>query len=198
MQISTVYPFEKDIPDIREIASAHPYSSYNSQSERRRELPAIVAMGRDRSIGFQGDMPWHIPEDLKHFKQLTTGHPVIMGRATWESLPKKPLPGRRNIVVTRQADYEAEGAEKAGSIEEAVAMCEIAEEPFIIGGASVYEQALPLLTRVYVTLVDGEFPEADRFFPELDPGEWEEGETEGPFESRCGLRYSFKTMRRKG
>lgn len=134
MEISTVYPFEKDIPDMRDLGSTRPFSTYNSRDSRLRPVNAIVAMGRDRSIGINGDVPWHIREDLRHFKALTSGHPVIMGRATWESLPKRPLPGRLNIVVTRNPDYVAEGAQTAPSIEAALQLCPVGDVPFIIGG----------------------------------------------------------------
>lgn len=132
---------------------------------------AIVGAGMNNEIGMEGHMPWNIREDLLHFKELTTGHPVIMGRKTWESLPKRPLPGRRNIVVTRNPEYVAEGAETARSLREAVEMSR-AESPFIIGGGEIYREALPLCSRVYVTRVFASFPEADTFFPELSPDKW--------------------------
>lgn len=201
MEISVIFPFEKDIPDIRDIASAHPFSTYNSSTSRGRSLSAIVAMGLDRAIGFEDDMPWHVPEDLRRFKALTMGHPVIMGRTTWESLPKRPLPGRRNIVISSNSEtrrkIEEEGAETASSIREAVAMCPPPEEPFVIGGASVYSRALPMLTRIYVTLIDEVFAQADRFFPSLIRSEWKTIEREGPFVSKSGLRYSFLTLVRR-
>lgn len=133
----------------------------------RPELYGIVAVGKGNEIGFKGDMPWHLPEDLRRFKALTTGHPVIMGRATWESLPKRPLPGRRNIVLTRDTNYEASGAETARSLTEAIALCEGEETPFVIGGGQIYRESLPLLTRLYVTRVESEWPQADTFFPDF-------------------------------
>lgn len=148
METSVIFPFDKDIPDVRDLAGAHPFSTYNSSTERRRELHAIVAMGRGNEIGYRGDMPWHIPEDLRHFKNLTMGHPIIMGRSTWESLPKKPLPGRLNIVLTRNPEYKAEGAAVATSLAEALRLCPAAEVPFVIGGGKVYAQSFPLLTRL--------------------------------------------------
>lgn len=197
MEISTVYPFEKDIPDIRDLGSTRPFGTYNSSVSRLRPVRAIVAMGRDRAIGVDGDMPWHIREDLRRFKSLTMGHPVIMGRATWQSLPRRPLPGRLNVVLTRRDDYRAEGALVARSLEEAVAMCDPAEVPFVIGGGAVYREALPLLERIYVTLVDAEFPGADTFFPALSAEEWREVNREGPFATDEGLRYSFLELVRK-
>ncbi len=105
METSVIFPFEKDIPDVRDTGGIHPFSTFNSSTARLREVRAIVAMGLGNEIGFRGDMPWHIPEDLRHFKELTMGHPVIMGRATWLSLPRRPLPGRRNIILTRQPGF---------------------------------------------------------------------------------------------
>lgn len=107
METSVIFPFEKDIPDVRDTGGIHPFSTFNSSTARLREVRAIVAMGLGNEIGFRGDMPWHIPEDLRHFKELTMGHPVIMGRATWLSLPRRPLPGRRNIILTRQPGFTA-------------------------------------------------------------------------------------------
>ena len=115
----------------------------------------IWAEARDGVIGFDGDMPWQLPEDLAHFKALTVGHPVIMGRRTWESIPERfrPLVGRRNIVVTRQAGFAAEGAEVAGSVEEAIALAGEGTA-WIIGGASVYSAALGLADRLEVTEIN--------------------------------------------
>ena len=195
MQTSTTFPFEKDIPDIRDTAGIHPYSTYNSRTARGREVRAIVAMGRNGEIGFRGDMPWHLPEDLKHFKQLTLGHPVIMGRNTWESLPKRPLPGRRNIVVSHNPDYEAPGAETAESLECALAMCPPPEVPYIIGGGSIYRAAMPYCTHLDITRIDAEFPDADTFFPPVDPEEWHLVEASDTMHStKSGLTYRFETL----
>lgn len=124
---------------------------------------------RDRGLGKDGQLLWRIPDDMKRFKELTTGHPVIMGRKTWESLPEKfrPLADRTNIVVTRQSGYEAAGAIIAHSLEEAraaAARARGAEEVFIMGGGELYREALPLADRLYLTLIKGE-KEADAFFP---------------------------------
>lgn len=193
MEISVVFPFDKDIPDVRDTAGIHPYSTFNSATERRRELFAIVAMGRNGEIGFNGDMPWHLPEDLKHFKELTTGHPVIMGRTTWLSIPRRPLPGRRNIVLSNNPDFIPEGAEKAGSLESAIALCPPPETPFIIGGGKVYAEALPRLTKIFVTRIEADFPEADTYFPTLDAKEWKCAECSEEFVSKTGLTYRFET-----
>ena len=108
------------------------------------KITLIAACAPDRCIGINNTMPWHLPEDFAFFKSYTLDKPVVMGRKTWESLPRKPLPGRRNIVISRQADYPAEGAETVGSLEEALALCAAAEEVIIMGGAQIYAQACRL------------------------------------------------------
>lgn len=138
-------------------------------------VSAVVAASDNNVIGKDGGLPWHVSSDLKLFKEITMGKPVIMGRRTWESLPKQPLPGRRNIVITRNPDYAAEGADVAGSIHEALAMCEGEPEVSIIGGGQVYEQAMDRTDRIYLTrihlTVDG-----DTFLPELPENEWQQVE----------------------
>lgn len=197
METNMIFPFEKDIPDIRDTGGIHPFSTFNSSTARLREVRAIVAMGLGNEIGFRGDMPWHIPEDLRHFKEITMGHPVIMGRATWMSLPRRPLPGRRNIVLTHNEDFEAEGAEICRSVGAAIALCPPPEVPYIIGGGKVYTAAMPLLTRIDVTRVDARFPEADTHFPELSDTEWTLSHVSGPMESRKGLTFRFETYIRR-
>lgn len=132
-------------------------------------LNIIAAIGKNRELGLRGKLLWNIPEDMGRFKRLTMGHPVIMGRKTWESLPEKfrPLPGRTNIVVTRQNGYEAVGAIVVDSLEAAraaAARAEGGDEVFVIGGGELYAAALPLADRLYLTLIDEE-KEADTFFP---------------------------------
>ena len=123
------------------------------------ELRLIYARARNGVIGRDGRMPWHLPEDLAHFKRATLGSPVIMGRKTWESLPPvfRPLPGRRNIVVTRQGDWQASGAEVAHSLEQALALCQDAPLAWVMGGADIYRQALPLAQQVVVTEIGAVF-----------------------------------------
>lgn len=140
--------------------------------EGPEKISLIAAIGRNRAIGKDNRLLWNIPGDLPRFKALTLGHPVIMGRKTWESLPEKfrPLPGRANIVITRDSSYEAPGAILAQSFPEALSRArdaEGAEEVFIIGGQQVYECALPFAHRLYLTLVDDE-PEGDAFFPAFE------------------------------
>ena len=138
-----------------------------------RELGLIYARARNGVIGKNNTLPWHLPEDLAHFKATTLGQPVIMGRKTWDSLPPKfrPLPERLNIVVTRQHDWRAEGAQVAHSVQQALALCPQTSHPWVIGGAELYAQALPLATRVVVTEIDADF-DGDAFAPTLG-SEWQ-------------------------
>ena len=135
------------------------------------KLSLIAALAKNRAIGIGNKMPWHLPADFAWFKQNTLGHPVIMGRKTFESIGR-PLPGRRNIVVTRNASLAAPGIEFAHSLEEAIALTREAE-PFVIGGATLYAEALPSATHLYLTEVDAD-PAADTFFPEWSPAQWHE------------------------
>jgi len=134
-------------------------------------ISIIVAIAENLAIGKNNDLLWHIPADMKRFKQLTTGHTVIMGKRTWESLPRRPLPDRRNIVITDVPGEVIGGCEMAYSIDEAVAKCDPSEENFVIGGASVYRQFLPLAGRLYLTLVKKAY-DADVFFPAINFAEW--------------------------
>lgn len=197
MEISSLFPSKAAETDAVDMTRLSPFSLYNSDTLRPREVWCIVACGKDRSIGKEGALPWRLREDLRHFKEVTMGHPVIMGRKTWESLPKKPLPGRRNIVVTRDLSYEAANAETAGSIEAAVSMCGPADVPVIVGGAQIYSQALQYCTKLIVTEVEISVPDADAFFPELPDSEWgraEEGEEQV---SADGIHYRFVTYIRR-
>ena len=133
----------------------------------------VVAVSRNGVIGREGGLPWHISSDLKRFKQITMAKPIVMGRKTWDSLPKKPLPGRRNIVITRQGGFAAEGAEVAASPEEALALCGDAPEVAVIGGGEVYRLFWPHVDRLYLTEVDLDV-EGDTHFPAPDPAEWRE------------------------
>lgn len=132
-------------------------------------ISLIVAMDEDRVIGREGGMPWHLPADLKHFKQTTTGKPVIMGRRTFESIGK-PLPERRNIVLSR-GGFRAEGVETAGSLDEALELTRDEGEVMIIGGADVFELALPKADRLYLTRIHGHF-EGDTHFPPFNQEHW--------------------------
>ncbi|MEO6015794.1 MAG: dihydrofolate reductase [Polaromonas sp.] len=152
----------------------------------------IFARAANGVIGKDGSMPWHLPEDLAHFKQLTHGHPVIMGRKTWDSLPPKfrPLPGRTNIVITRQPDWAAAGAQTAASLTDALAQCASSAEVWIIGGAQIYAQAEPLAARIEVTEIAQDF-EGDAYAPVLGP-QWRPVLREDHVSS-SGLKFSFMT-----
>jgi dihydrofolate reductase len=141
----------------------------------RAPLALIAGVGTNRVIGVDGHLPWRLPEDLKRFKALTMGHAVIMGRKTHESIGR-PLPGRRNIVVSRRPGFKVEGCEVAGSLEAALELVRGQDTlPFVIGGEALYAAALPLATQLHLTLVPLA-PAGDAYFPELDPGAWREVE----------------------
>jgi dihydrofolate reductase len=161
-------------------------------------ISLIVAVSRNGVIGNKGKLPWHIPADLKLFKTLTMGKPVIMGRKTWDSLGHNPLPGRSNIVVTRDKTFHAEGARIAYSFEDALAKAR-AEKPaeiMVIGGEAIYASALPVATRVYLTAIEGDF-EGDARMPLIDRRVFHEAAYDGPYETAEGLGYSFLTLERK-
>ncbi|QAZ41044.1 diacylglycerol kinase [Methylibium sp. Pch-M] len=144
------------------------------------ELWLIAAVARDGAIGRAGTMPWHLPQDLAHFKRTTLGCPVVMGRKTWESLPPRfrPLPGRRNVVVTRNAAWQADGAEAAPSLDAALKRLREAERVFVIGGGELYAQALPRADGLVLTEVDTDVPDADTHFPFWDRGAFTEATRE--------------------
>lgn len=129
-------------------------------------ISLIVAHDKNRVIGYENDMPWHLPGDLQYFKKMTMGKPVLMGRKTFESIGR-PLPGRRNIVITRNAHYTAEGIETAPGLEAALALVRDVEEVMVIGGEQIFTQALPLADKLYITLIDYEFV-GDTYFPEYE------------------------------
>ncbi len=162
-------------------------------------LGLIWAEARGGVIGRDGGMPWHVPEDLVHFRAITSGSPVIMGRRTWESFPEKyrPLPGRRNIVVTRNAAWAADGAERAESLDAAVALAADAPEVWVIGGARLFAEALPHADVLEVTELDLEVADGDTFAPARDG--WSVTGVEpadGWALSRTGVRYRFLTLTR--
>ena len=154
------------------------------------ELHLIYARARNGVIGRDNTLPWHLPEDLAHFKRLTLGCPVLMGRKTWDSLPPKfrPLPGRSNIVITRQPDWQSPGAIPAQGLEAALAQCAPVEHVWVIGGAQIYAQALPLATTVEVTEIDADFA-GDAYAPALGP-DWRAQQRESHTAAN-GLPYSF-------
>lgn len=154
-------------------------------------ISLIVARAENGVIGAGGGLPWRLPDDLKRFKQLTMGKPCIMGRKTWESLPKKPLPGRTNIVITRNPDFAAEGARVAHSFAKAVALAakENPSEIMVIGGADVFAAALPHATRIHLTEVHAA-PEGDVVLPAFGPPDWQETARE------AGSTHSYVTLDR--
>ncbi len=133
-------------------------------------ISLIAAMAHHRVIGKNNQLPWHLPADLKHFKMITTGKPIIMGRKTYESIGK-PLPNRQNIVLTTHRDWSASGVTAVNSWEQALLACDSASEVMVIGGAQLYEQTLAVATHLYLTLIDAEI-EGDAFFPEWNHSEW--------------------------
>jgi dihydrofolate reductase len=154
------------------------------QAVAQPRLNIIVAWSHKGVIGRGGTLPWHLPEDLRRFKLITLGHPIVMGRRTWESIGR-PLPGRRSIVVTRNPRWSAPGSERAASLAQALAMCAGAPEVFVIGGAELFAEALPLAQRLFVTEIDAAF-EGDTFFPPIDRARWRQtsGEHVEPTSSR--------------
>jgi dihydrofolate reductase len=157
----------------------------------------VAAIARGGVIGRDHALPWRLPEDMAHFREVTLGRPVLMGRRTWESLPDRfrPLPGRRNIVVTRNPDWQAEGAERAGSLEEALALVDGATEVSVIGGAELFAAALPLADELRLTEIDADV-EGDTWFPPFDRDAFEEVGRESSV-SEGGLPFSFVTLRRR-
>jgi dihydrofolate reductase len=158
------------------------------------KLHLIWAQARNGVIGRDGSMPWHLPEDLAHLKAKTLGSPVIMGRKTWESIPSKfrPLPGRRNIVLTRATSWTQTGAEVTNNLREALQKCEHAENVWVLGGGEIYVQALPLAHSAEVTEIDADI-DGDAFAPQFGP-DWVK--TSGaPQVSSTGLKFSFNTYR---
>ena len=157
-------------------------------------LTIIVATDQQGGIGINNTLPWKLPEDLAHFKRVTTGHPIIMGRKTFDSIGR-PLPNRRNIVITRNPDWRHEGVEAVGSVAEAIARLDGAQG-FVIGGAEIYKQSLALTGTLIITEI-GDTYDCDAFFPELDRAEWQETSREAHVSSVSGLPYAFVTLQRR-
>ena len=160
-------------------------------------LHMIYARARNGVIGKQGQLPWHLPEDLAHFKRTTLGQPVVMGRVTWESLPEKfrPLPGRTNVVVSRQTSFKATGAQVVSSLEAAMALFPTNEVVWLIGGAQLYAQALASASQIVVTEIDADF-EGDAFAPSLSPNDWTETQRSSHVSAQ-GLGYHLVTLQKR-
>jgi len=181
--------------------SAH--SSLGEDAAQRQEghlrkpvLALIAAHARGRVIGIDNRLPWHLPEDMKFFRETTRGKPVIMGRKTWESLPDdfRPLPGRTNIVVSRNAGYDAQGATMVGSLPDALIAAGDADIAFVIGGAELYCQALPIADRLYLTEIDADFA-GDACFPDFARDDWREAQR-SPQVAASGLKFAWVTYER--
>ena len=160
-------------------------------------ISLVVAVAKNRAIGKDNHLLCHLPEDMRHFHEVTLGKPVIMGRKTWESLPEafRPLPGRHNIVVSRNAAYQAEGATVATSLEEALAQAGNADQVSIIGGADIFRLALPIADILDMTEIEADF-DADTFFPEFRQEDWQEISRKTQ-QSQSGLTFSFVEYRRR-
>jgi dihydrofolate reductase len=151
-------------------------------------LYLVVAVASNGIIGANGRLPWHLPEDLKHFKKVTLGHPIIMGRHTWESL-KGPLPGRENIVVTSRSGYKAPGALVASSLKAALSLCLDAPAAFVIGGSQLFAESLPLASGLVITEIHKDYP-GDTWFPDYDRSKWKETQREA-HTADDGTRFDF-------
>jgi dihydrofolate reductase len=160
-------------------------------------ISIIVAIAENNGIGKNNQLLWHIPSDLRRFKHITLGHTVIMGKNTFLSLPRGPLKDRRNIVISNNPTDKFDGCETVFSMNEALDKCDANNENFVIGGASIYRQFLPLADRLYLTRIDHSF-DADTFFPEINPGDWEEISREaiGP-EGENDFSCTFIILKRK-
>ena len=162
-----------------------------------RSIQAIVAIDENGAIGRQGELLCHLPADMKHFKEVTMGHSIVMGRKTFESFPRRPLPGRQNIVITRNVQWQYPGVTVVHSLDEAIAAAET-DTVFIIGGAQVYEQALPLVDVLHLTQIHARWASADAFFPVLDMSEWQEVSREHhESDHRNAYEFDFVTLNRR-
>ncbi len=160
------------------------------------KLSIIVAISENNAIGKNNQLLWHLPADLKHFKEITSGHTIIMGRKTYDSIGR-PLPNRRNIVITRQSDLKIENVEVVSSLKEAITLCANEKEIFIIGGAEIYESSVELANRIYLTTVHQEY-EADAFFPNIVAEQWSEINREyHSADEKNSVAYTFSTLERK-
>lgn len=161
------------------------------------KVSLVAAVARDGVIGRDNAIPWHIPEDARRFRALTMGHPVVMGRRTWDSLPERfrPLPGRRNVVVSRNPDWHADGAERATSFDDALRLLQGEPQVFVVGGASLYAEALAVADELLVTEIDAKV-EGDVFFPPWDRATFRE-ESREPHVSEAGVAFAFVTYRRQ-
>ncbi|RYF19905.1 MAG: dihydrofolate reductase [Flavobacteriales bacterium] len=160
------------------------------------EVSIVVAISQNNAIGKNNQLLWHLPADLKHFKAITTGNCIIMGRKTYDSIGR-PLPNRRNVVISRNADLKIENVEVVNSLEEAISLCANEKEVFIIGGAEIYKQALAFTDTIYLTTVHKEY-DADAFFPEINNDDWLETSSEShKADEKNEVDYTFTTLKRR-
>ena len=161
-------------------------------------LSAIVAIDRNGAIGKQGQLLCHLSADLKHFKETTMGHSIIMGRKTFESFPKGALPGRQNIVITHNCDYAPQGVTVVHSVDEALAAATMPGDVFIIGGEQIYNATFPLVGTIHLTVIDHKFKDVDAYFPRIDMRSWAIIEQEShPADDRNPYPFTFMTLKRK-
>lgn len=161
-------------------------------------ISIVVAIDKNRGIGRNGDQLAYISGDLKRFKALTTGHTIIMGRKTFEALPKGALPNRRNVVITRSSDFHPLGCDVYNSIEDVLKSLDDGEEAFVIGGGEIYRSFLPISEKLYLTVIDYSFDGVDVFFPEIDSDEWEVVEEQDTIvDEKSGLRHFYQTLIRR-
>lgn len=170
----------------------------SSEKKNSNELTIIVAAGQNNAIGKDNKLIWHLSDDLKHFKSLTNGHHIIMGRKTFESFPK-PLPNRTHVVITRQTDYKApDNVIVVNSLEDAIDAARLDKQPFIIGGGEIYKQAMPLVDKLEITRIHSTFENADAFFPEIDDTKWKEiSRTNHDADEKHAHAFSFITYLKK-
>lgn len=174
-----------------------------AENQLQSKVCLIVARAKNRVIGRDGDLPWRLRDDMAFFKRTTTGHPILMGRKTWDSFPKRPLPNRRNIILTRNSDFEAPGALIYSDVSAALAVAQSdaqmngLDEVFVIGGAEIYRQCLPLADRLYLTDIDAEI-DGDAFFPPIDESVWRERSAEHfPADGRNNYKFTIRCLDRR-
>ena len=162
-----------------------------------KSIEAIVAIDENGAIGRQGDLLCHLPADMKHFKEVSMGHSIVMGRKTFESFPRRPLPGRQNIVITRNTDWQHEGVTVAHDLDEAIVAADT-DTVFIIGGAQIYELAMPRVEVLHLTLIHARWATADVFFPSIDLNEWQEVSREHHKSDHSNAyEFDFITLKRR-
>jgi dihydrofolate reductase len=177
------------------MVDCNPQAPYQGDQKVKPLISLIAAVANNGVIGVDNSLPWRMPADLQHFKSITMGKPMIMGRRTWESLPG-PLPGRRHIVITRNRDYRADGCDIVHSLDEALKVVADVPEVMIVGGGGLYRQMLPRAERLYLTRVDVDLA-GDTFFPEIDWSEWREVSRDShPADQRNQFAYTFIVMKR--